>query len=153
MRGIEFQPGRVARHRKARRHPRGEFGVTDAHSRKTDAAGNLPAEPSEADKAAERQSGQFAAARIAGELFALPKGQRMAALIQMPVDDRIALTSYVGGDQRNQLLADFSPKEREIFLGMAAGIGAQYQIGQELSQAKMVRAIVSERPGPTELSG
>ncbi len=43
------------------------------------------------------------------------------------------------------LLADFTPREREIFLGMAAGIGAQYQIGQELAQAKMVRAILSER--------
>jgi uncharacterized protein (DUF1800 family) len=113
-------------------------------NRKPDASGNLP-EPSDAEKAAERQGGQFAAARIAGELLALPRNQRMAALIQMPVEDRIALTSYASGDQRNQLMADFTPREREIFLGMAAGIGAQYQIGQELAQAKMVRAILSER--------
>ncbi|MGA1984391.1 MAG: DUF1800 family protein [Acidobacteriaceae bacterium] len=116
----------------------------EAAARKPDAAGNLP-EPSDAEKAAERQGGQFAAARIAGDLFALPKNQRMAALIQMPVEDRIAFTSYLAGDQRNQLLADFTPREREIFLGMAAGVGAQYQIGQELAQAKMVRAILSER--------
>ena len=51
----------------------------------------------------------------------------------------------MGGDQKNLLLADFTPREREIFLGMAAGVGAQYQIGQELAQAKMVRAILSER--------
>jgi len=63
----------------------------------------------------------------------------------MPVDDRIAFTGSVAGDQKNLLLADFTPREREIFLGMAAGIGAQYQIGQELAQAKMVRAILSER--------
>jgi uncharacterized protein (DUF1800 family) len=69
----------------------------------------------------------------------------MAALIQMPVDDRIAFTSYVNGDQRNQLMADFTPREREIFQGMAAGVGAQYQIGQELAQAKLVRAILAER--------
>ena len=117
----------------------------EAAARKPDAAGNLPAEPSDAEKAAERQGGQFTAARIAGDLFALPKSQRMAALVQMPVDDRIAFTSYLGGDQKNQLLADFTPREREIFLGMAAGVGAQYQIGQELAQAKLVRAIVSER--------
>ena len=43
------------------------------------------------------------------------------------------------------LLADLTPREREIFLGMAANVGAQYQIGQELAQAKMVRAILSER--------
>jgi uncharacterized protein (DUF1800 family) len=117
----------------------------EAAARKPDAAGNLPAEPSDAEKAGEKQGGQFAAARIAGDLFALPKNQRMAALIQMPVEDRIAFTSYLGGDQRNQLLADFTPREREIFQGMAAGVGAQYQIGQELAQAKMVRAILSER--------
>jgi uncharacterized protein (DUF1800 family) len=117
----------------------------EAAARKPDAAGNLPAEPSDAEKAAERQGGQFTAARIAGDLFARPKNQRMAALIQMPVEDRIAFTSYLGGDQKNQLLADFTPREREMFLGMAAGVGAQYQIGQELAQAKMVRAILSER--------
>jgi len=117
----------------------------EAAARKTDAAGNAPAEPSDAEKAADKQEGQITAARIAGELFALPKNQRMAALIQMPVEDRIAFTGNVGGDQKNLLMADFTPREREMFLGMAAGVGAQYQIGQELAQAKMVRAIVSER--------
>ena len=117
----------------------------EAAARKTDATGNLPPEPSDAEKATERQEGQIVASRIAGELFAMPKNQRMAALVQMPVDDRIAFTTYVGGDQKNLLLTDFTPREREIFQGMAAGVGAQYQIGQELAQAKMVRAILSER--------
>ncbi len=116
-----------------------------AVSTKPDASGSLPVEPSDAEKSAVKEGGQFAAARIAGELMAMPKNQRMAALIQMPVEDRIAFTSYLGGDQRNMLLADFTPREREIFQGMASGVGAQYQIGQELSQAKMVRAILSER--------
>jgi len=61
------------------------------------------------------------------------------------VDDRIAFAGNVGGDQKNLLMADFTPREREIFLGMAAGVGAQYQTGQELAQAKMLRAILSER--------
>ena len=61
---------------------------------KPDASGNLPTEPSDAEKSAEKQGGQFAAARIAGELLAMPKNQRMTALIQMPVEDRIAFTSY-----------------------------------------------------------
>ncbi len=117
----------------------------EAVSRKSDAKGNPRQEPSDAEKAADKQEGQISAARIAGELFALPKNQRMAALTQMPVDDRIAFTANVGGDQKNLLMADFTPREREIFLGMAAGVGAQYQIGQELAQAKMVRAILSER--------
>jgi uncharacterized protein (DUF1800 family) len=114
-------------------------------SRKPDANGNLAPEPSDAEKAAEKQQGQLTASRIAGELFAMPKYQRMAALIQMPVEDRIAFTSNVGGDQKNLLMTEFTPREREIFLAIASNVGASYQIGQELSQAKMVRAILSER--------
>jgi uncharacterized protein (DUF1800 family) len=114
-------------------------------NKKPDAAGDLPPEPSDAEKAADKQEGKANAARIAGELFAMPKSQRMAALIAMPVGDRIAFTSNVAGDQKNLLMAEFTPREREIFLGMASNVGASYQIGQELAQAKMVRAILSER--------
>jgi uncharacterized protein (DUF1800 family) len=114
-------------------------------SRKPDANGNLPPEPSDADKAAKKAADQATAARIAGELYALPRNQRMAVLAQMPVDDRIAFTSYVGGDQKNQLMADMTPRERETFLAMAADVGTQYHIGEELAQAKMVRAVLAER--------
>ena len=100
---------------------------------------------SDAQKAAERQQGQAAAARVAGELFALPKRDRMAALIKMPVGDRIAFTSFVGGDQKTLLLADFSPKEREVFYGMSNGVNGAGQIGNELAQARVVRDVGTER--------
>ena len=95
--------------------------------------------------AEQKKHDQATAARIAGDLFVLPKNQRMAALIKLPVPDRIAFTTYVAGDQQNLLLADFNPREREIFNAMAANIGASYQIVNELSQAKFLRAILSER--------
>jgi len=101
--------------------------------------------PTDAEAAAQKKADQETAARIAGELFALPKNQRMDALIRLPVPDRIAFTTYVAGDQKNLLLADFNPREREIFNGMAANIGAPYNIVNELSQAKILRAILSER--------
>jgi uncharacterized protein (DUF1800 family) len=101
--------------------------------------------PTEAEAAAQKKPDQATAARIAGDLFTLPKNQRMAALIKLPVSDRIAFTTYVAGDQRNLLLNDFNPREREIFNGMASNIGASYQIINELSQAKFLRAILSER--------
>jgi uncharacterized protein (DUF1800 family) len=113
--------------------------------RTPDASGNLPPELTDEEKAAEKAEGQATAARVAGELFAMAKGARMAALARMPVEDRIAFTTYVGGDQKNELMADFAPREREIFLAMQSGVGAQYQIGQELAQAKMVRAVLAER--------
>ncbi len=101
--------------------------------------------PTEAELAEQKKADQAAAARIAGDLFTLPKNQRMAALIKLPVPDRIAFTTYVAGDQKNLLLNDFNPRERELFNGMAANIGASYQIINELSQAKFLRAILSER--------
>jgi uncharacterized protein (DUF1800 family) len=114
-------------------------------NRKPDPNGVVEPAATDAELAATKQQGQATATRIVGELFALPKNQRMAALAKMPVEDRIALTSYVGGDQKTQLMAEMTPREREVFLAMSANVGAAYQIGQELAQAKMVRAILSER--------
>ena len=102
-------------------------------------------QPTDEELAEQKKQDQATALRIAGDLFILPKNQRMAALIKLPVPDRIAFTSYVSGDQKNLLMADFSPREREIFNGMNANIGASYQIINELSQAKFLRAILSER--------
>jgi uncharacterized protein (DUF1800 family) len=117
----------------------------DLWKNKVDASGKKAYDPSDAEVAAQKKTGQAEAARIAGVLFSLPRNQRMAALIKMPVAERIAFTSYLQGDQRNLLLAEFTPVEREIFTAMAANINSSYQIGQELAQAKMVRAVLSER--------
>ncbi len=103
------------------------------------------APPSDSQVAERKKQDQATAARIAGDLFSLPKNQRMAVLIKLSVPERIAFTTYVGGDQKNLLLADFSPRERETFYGMNSNIGASYQIINELSQAKLVRAVLSER--------
>ena len=102
-------------------------------------------QPTDEELADQKKQDQATALRIAGDLFILPKNQRMAALIKLPVPDRIAFTTYLAGDQQNLLLADFSPREREIFNAMAANIGSSYQIINELSQAKFLRAILSER--------
>jgi uncharacterized protein (DUF1800 family) len=101
--------------------------------------------PSDAELAEKKKQDQATAARIAGDLFALPRKERMAALIKLPVADRIAFTTYVAGDQKNLLLSQFNPREREIFNAMAATIGSSYQIINELSQARILRAILSER--------
>jgi uncharacterized protein (DUF1800 family) len=118
---------------------------TDLDAKKINANGqpNI-SPPTEAEATAQKKTDQATAARIAGDLFTLPKNQRMAALIKLPVPDRIAFTTYVTGDQKNLLINDFNPREREIFNGMASNIGASYQIINELSQAKLLRAILSE---------
>jgi len=116
----------------------------DTHKINANGQPNIPP-PTETQAAEQKKADQATAARIAGDLFSLPKNQRMAALIKLPVPDRIAFTSYVAGDQKNLFLNDFNPREREIFNGMASNIGASYQIINELSQAKFLRAILSER--------
>jgi uncharacterized protein (DUF1800 family) len=100
---------------------------------------------SDAEKAAEKQQGQITAARIAGQLLALPRNQRMAALLATPAEDRSAFATYLSGEQKNVLVSEFSPRERETVLAMGTNVGSQYLGTQELSQAKMVRAILSER--------
>ncbi len=118
----------------------------DVDMKKVDANGKpVLTPPTDAEVAEQKKTDQATAARIAGQLFSLPREQRMSTLIQLPVADRIAFTTYVAGDQKNLLLSQFNPRERAIFNGMAANIGSNYQIVNELSQAKMLRAILSER--------
>jgi uncharacterized protein (DUF1800 family) len=102
-------------------------------------------QPTEAELAAQKKTDQATAARIARDLYALPKNQRMAALIKLPVPERIAFTSYLTGDLRAPILNDFTPRERELFRGMNADIGAGFLTIHELTEAKFVRAILSER--------
>src|SRR6202020_2148274 len=101
--------------------------------------------PTEAELADQKKTDQATAARIAGDLFPPPRDQRVPALIKPPVTDRIAFTTYVTGDQKNLLLAQFTPRERELFNAMSSNIGSSYQIINELSPAKLLRAILSER--------
>jgi len=115
--------------------------------RKAENANGNPPEisPSDAEIASRREHDRTTASRIAGELFALPRNQRMATLIKLPVADRIAFTTFVAGEQRGILLSQFTPRERELFNAMAANVNSSYQIGSELSQAKVLRAVLSER--------
>jgi uncharacterized protein (DUF1800 family) len=107
----------------------------------------LPPELTDAEKAAQHKQDVATATRIAGQLFALPKDQRMAALIAMPVADRLLFTTdgNLTGDQRNQLIADFTPREREAFYAMAGRTGSAYRGTDELAQARVLRDILSER--------
>jgi uncharacterized protein (DUF1800 family) len=101
--------------------------------------------PEDSELAAQRERDRATASRVAGELFALPRNQRMSMLIKLPTADRIAFTTYVSGEQRGLLLSQFTPRERELFNAMAANVNSSYQLASELSQAKLLRAILSER--------
>ena len=99
----------------------------------------------DAAKDAQKKLDQAIAARVAGQLFALPKAARMAALNALPAPDRIAFASFVPGDQRAILFNDFTPRERETILAFQGGVGTQNRTLDELTQAKLLRIILSER--------
>ena len=110
-----------------------------------DQAKNGKPQLSDEEIAAQKKIDQATAARIAGELFALPKKDRMAALNAMPVPDRIAFANNAPNDQRNTLMNDFTPREKETLYAMQGGVGSSYRIYDELAQARIMRSVLSER--------
>jgi uncharacterized protein (DUF1800 family) len=86
-----------------------------------------------------------AARGIAEQLLVRPREQRMAAILTLPLDQRIVLTASVPEPQKSQLTNDFTPRERELFAEMAGGPDAAHVVAGELQQAKILRAILSER--------
>lgn len=103
------------------------------------------------DQAAEMQqretrTQQAASAQvIADEVLAFPADQRMQAIVRLPVEQRITLTQFIPNPQRTLLLDGFAPREREIFYLMAGGPDGVRVIDNEFQQAKVLRAILSQR--------
>lgn len=86
------------------------------------------------------------AMRIGSELYAMPKKERMDALLKMSVDDRIAFARYVPDQIKYPLLNDWTPKERGFFYVMSSGSpDASYRALDELAQGAIMRDILTER--------
>jgi uncharacterized protein (DUF1800 family) len=79
---------------------------------------------------------------IADTVLGLPKQQRLGALENSPPEKLINFPNLLRGDQRDRLNADFSPQEREIFRALA---NPPSVVASELQEAKVLRAIYSER--------
>jgi uncharacterized protein (DUF1800 family) len=85
---------------------------------------------------------QDAVAAQADTILALPKEKRMDAIIALPPDDRRLFLTTIRGPQRDRVLADFPADQREYFLAMNGPVNV---VINELQQAKMLRAVYSER--------
>jgi uncharacterized protein (DUF1800 family) len=77
----------------------------------------------------------------ADDILSLAKEKRMEAILAMAPDERRLFVTYVQG-QRDRLLADLSPDQRELFIAMSAPLSV---VTSELQQAKLLRAVYSER--------
>jgi uncharacterized protein (DUF1800 family) len=89
----------------------------------------------------DKQNQDSMAAQADG-ILALTKEKRMEAIIALSPDERRLLVTTIRGPQRDRLLAEFPPEQREAFLAMNGPVGVV--IG-ELQQAKLLRAVYSER--------
>ncbi|HEY6303240.1 MAG TPA: DUF1800 domain-containing protein [Terriglobales bacterium] len=85
---------------------------------------------------------QDAVATQADGILAISKEKRMDAIIALPPEDRRLFVANVRGSQRDRLLADLPPDQREAFLAMTGPVNV---VINELQQAKLLRALYSER--------
>ncbi len=97
------------------------------------------------DTNSDAAAGHEQANRIAEKMLALPAEQRMQAIMNLPVSQRALLAEKAAGPARQQLLAGFTPREREVFLAMGRGPDAVTVADNELQQAAVLRAILSTR--------
>jgi uncharacterized protein (DUF1800 family) len=76
------------------------------------------------------------------DLLDLPPDQRMKAVLRLSPDDRRALTTSLKGEQKDEFLQGMNPRQRET---MQALNDPRSVVVQELIQAKLLRAIYSDR--------
>ncbi len=89
----------------------------------------------------DKQNQDSVAAQADG-ILTLPKDKRMEAIIALSPDERRLFVTNIRGPQRDRLLADFPPDQREAFLAMNGPTGV---VISELQQSKLLRALYSER--------
>ena len=89
-----------------------------------------------------RREAHRAAIVKAEELLDLPADERMKEIMQMSPEDRLALANSAKGAKGDALLEGMNPKQKET---MQALNNPEQVVVNELTQAKLLRAIYSER--------
>jgi uncharacterized protein (DUF1800 family) len=94
------------------------------------------------EKPMQNDAAQAKAREIADTLLGLPKNQRLAALENVPPEQLINFPYQLRPDQRERLIAESTPQERELIFALANPSGV---VARELQQAKLIREVYSER--------
>jgi uncharacterized protein (DUF1800 family) len=128
-----------------RQQKKQETTTNSANAAAADGAANNSedAQPASAadDAMAKRREAKLYADLKAQELLDLPPDQRMKEILQMEPEERRELAS-VKADERDSLMQGMSPQQRETLMALK---NPQQVIVDELAQAKLLRAIYSER--------
>ena len=119
------------------------YAVNVAKIEQQEAAKAEPANSKDPNaKPAQDDPAKVRARAIADNLLGLSKTQRLAALENVPPEQLINFPYQLRPDQRERLIAEATPQEREILFALANPSGV---VARELQQAKLVREIYSER--------
>ncbi|HEX3822694.1 MAG TPA: DUF1800 family protein [Candidatus Sulfotelmatobacter sp.] len=102
-----------------------------------------PAKPTPEEKAEARQreDSLYADLKIQS-LVDLPAEERYRKILAMPADEQIMFADSMRGGRGQEFVADMNPKQKETLLAMNNPQGV---VVEELAQAKLLRAIYSER--------
>jgi uncharacterized protein (DUF1800 family) len=127
----------------------------------TEAPAPIPAQPStlsnpaqptpltdaqkETQKQQRKDQDKAEARMLADQILGYPKNLRMQAIFKLPVEQRLTLASGIAEPEKGMLTNDFTPHEKELFGMMTGGYAGSGVIGAEMQQAKLIRAVLSER--------
>jgi uncharacterized protein (DUF1800 family) len=125
------------------------ISASDSDTRSASAPANEPSMARPAGKvtigndaeARRREDRLYADLKIQG-LIDLPPDQRYQKVMAMSADDQVAFADSLRGGKGQDFLAGMNPKQKETLLAMNNPQGV---VVDELLQAKMLRAIYSER--------
>jgi len=105
------------------------------------ASGNPTANPKEELQARRREDRLYADLK-AQELLDMPPDQRMKEVLQMSPEEQRALSASLKGPKADEFLEGMNPKQKETLKALNS---PEQVVHDELIQAKLLRAIYSER--------
>jgi uncharacterized protein (DUF1800 family) len=94
------------------------------------------------EQAAKRREDRLYADLKAQELLDLPPDERMTQVLQMPPEEQRALSASLKGQRGDDFMEGMNSKQKETLKALN---NPQQVVGDELMQAKLLRAIYSER--------
>ncbi len=96
----------------------------------------------EDERRAKRREDRLYAELKAQELLDLPPEQRMKQVLEMPPEEQRALSVSLKGQKGDEFMEGMNPKQKETLKALNH---PEQVVGDELMQAKLLRAIYSER--------
>jgi len=94
------------------------------------------------ERKAQRREDRMYADMRAEELLDKPPDERMKEVLQMSPEEQRALSNSLRGQKGDEFLEGMNPKQKEALLALN---NPEQVVGDELMQAKLLRAIYSER--------